>query len=135
MPGENFETFHRRVEPEVATVEKIMHRALAEEPEGLAADLRRAEVWYARLQTILAYAESYLDLAEQENLPGKEKMTELERQKLLASRVARERLLRDRVSGLMDALRTRVSLGQTLLNYYRDLFFSDKARPRNNGQR
>lgn len=126
---DNFEAFRKKVEPEISFVEKLLRRPLSEEPESLAADLRRAEVWYARLQTILAYAEAFLDRAEQERLPDKEKKTELERQKLLASLVTRERLLRDRASGLMDSLRTRVSLGQTLLNYYRDIFFSERGRP------
>ena len=110
-------------------METMLRRQLSEEPEGLVGDLRKAEVWYARLQTIMALSETYLDLAENERMPSKEKLTEMEREKLLTSRVASERFLRDRVAGLLEALKTRILLGQTLLNYYRDVRFSEKGRP------
>ncbi|MFH2068852.1 MAG: hypothetical protein ABII89_05250 [Candidatus Omnitrophota bacterium] len=107
----------------------MFRRQLSEEPEGLVGDLRKAEVWYARLQTIMALSETYLDLAENARMPSKEKLTEMEREKLLTSRVASERFLRDRVAGLLEALKTRILLGQTLLNYYRDVHFSERGRP------
>ena len=37
--------------------------------------------------------------------------------------------LLDTLAGLLEALKTRILLGQTLLNYYRDVHFSEKGRP------
>ncbi|HNQ35563.1 MAG TPA: hypothetical protein PKN80_05810 [bacterium] len=130
MPKTDFPGFLRKVKPEITLVEGLLRQPLSEEPEGLIADLLKIEVWYARIQTILAFAEGYLDLAEREKLPTKETRTELDREKELASRVAAERLLRDRASGLVEALKTRIMLGQTLLNYYRDVHVSDRPRTR-----
>ncbi len=126
----SFEVFRKKVDPELTFVEKLLRRPLSEEPQGLVTDLRRAEAWYSRMQTIAAFAEGYLDVAEDEKMPDKENLTELERMKRLGHLVSAERLLRDRTEGLVEALRTRVSLGQTLLNYYRDVFFSEKGVPR-----
>ena len=129
MEKDAFGAFARRVRPEIEFVEKLLRHQLSEEPEALVSDLRKAEVWYARLQTVLAFAETYLDLAEKEKLPSKENLTEMEREKVLAFRVAEERLLRDRLVNLLEALKTRILLGQTILNYHRDLHFSEKGRP------
>jgi len=124
-----FESFQKRVKPEIELVERLLRHPLSEEPGGLVSDLRKAEVWYARLQTIMAFTERYLDLAEKEQMPLKENLTEMEREKILAYRVSSERLLRDRTVGLVEALKTRILLGQTLLNYHRDLHFSERGRP------
>ena len=88
MPKTDFPGFLRKVKPEITLVEGLLRQPLSEEPEGLIADLLKIEVWYARIQTILAFAEGYLDLAEREKLPTKETRTELDREKELASRVA-----------------------------------------------
>ncbi len=130
MEKDGFGVFLRRVKPEIECVEKLLRRQLSEEPEGLVVDLRRAEVWYARLQTIFAFAECCLDRAEKEKLPSKENLTELEREKVLAYRVAQEKLLRDHLSNLLEALKTRILLGQTILNYHRDLHLSEKGKPK-----
>jgi len=129
MEKDAFGLFRKKVKPEIDSVETMFRRQLSEEPEGLVGDLRKAETWYARLQTIMALSETYLDLAENARMPSKEKLTEMEREKLLTSRVASERFLRDRVAGLLEALKTRILLGQTLLNYYRDVHFSERGRP------
>ena len=135
MERDSFEDFQKRVRPEIEFVERTLRRQLSEEPEGVVADVRKAEVWYARMQTILAFAERYLDLAEKNKLPSKENLTEMEREKILAFRVASERLLRDRSAGLLESLKTRILLGQTLLNYYRDLHVSEKPRATHSSSR
>ena len=53
-----FGLFRKKVKPEIDSVETMFRQQLSPEPEGLVGDLRKAEVWYARLQTIMALSET-----------------------------------------------------------------------------
>ena len=99
-------------------VSKLLQEPLSDEPEQLIKDLEAIEVWNARMQFLLAEANTQLDSVSYSRLPPKEGRTEFERQKALEYEVADFREKRDKIEGLCDAIRTRITLGQSILRYY-----------------
>ena len=103
------------VGPEIAVVQAMLRAPLSDNPRSLVEQLTEAESWYGRVMTLLADANSYLDLAEQEQLGLIDKsLTVLERQTALAAAVFQERRLRDILEGLAEALKNRTMLGMNL---------------------
>ena len=104
---------------EIKHVQEILQVKLSDNPMRLEDQIKEAEAHYARMTSILAWAESYLDLAQRERLvPRDSDYTDVDRKIELDSACHRERRFRDIVSGLIRSIDTRVSLGQSLLKTY-----------------
>lgn len=99
-------------------VSNLLKAPISDEPENLIKDLEAIEVWNARMQFLLAEANSMLDIKSFEALPAKEGKSELDRKLQLESHVAFLRMERDKIEGLVDAIKTRITLGQSILKYY-----------------
>lgn len=97
----------------------ILRVRLSDEPEKLIADLVDAEAWYARAGTILAEANSWLDRAEFVSLPSRDYGTDTDRRVAMAKNVAPVREFRDKVEAVTNAIKNRITLGQSLLAFKR----------------
>jgi len=106
------------VTEEFEFVSNLLKAPISDEPENLIKDLEAIEVWNARMQFLLAEANSMLDIKSFEALPAKEGKSELDRKLQLESHVAFLRMERDKIEGLVDAIKTRITLGQSILKYY-----------------
>jgi len=69
----------------------------------------------ARIKTILASMDYFLDVAVYKKLTPKGEMTELDRKAKLDFEVAEERCIRNKVKGLVDSVETRISVLQSRL--------------------
>lgn len=114
------EYFERHID-EIKRVQLLLETKLSEHPGLLEEQFREAESHYGRMTSILAWAESYLDLAERGRLvPRDADFTDMDREVEMKAACARERRFRDIVSGLCEAIKMRVSVCQTLLKGYRE---------------
>lgn len=116
---ENYQAWLNSHGPELKTVFAVLKKRLSDEPELLIKELSEAEQWTARVHYLLAQANSYLDRASAWYLPEKDAIaTELSRKTVLESNVAPMREMRDKIEGICTALKTRISLGQSLLKWF-----------------
>lgn len=97
-------------------VSQLMKEPLPDEPEALILALENIEVWNSRMQFLLAEANSVLSSANFQNLP--ESGTELERKTTLKCICAEFEEKRDKIEGLCEAIKTRITLGQSILRYF-----------------
>lgn len=111
----SFEEFLEKHRGEIDDLQRLLSTELPDNPTELEVALRHSEAQYARMTTIRAWADSWLDIASHRLLPPKEGRTELEREKELDALVVQHRRFRDICSGLCDAIGQRLSLGQSLL--------------------
>lgn len=101
---------------EVETVYGLLSEKLSDNPVELNEQLAKAEAWHARMTSLLADANTFLDLAEQAALAGRqEKLTDLDRKVNLAATVAQERRLRDKLDGICKSIDTRLMLGMSMV--------------------
>lgn len=97
-------------------VSLLLQEPLPDEPEALILALESIECWNSRMQFLLAEANSVLSQELMVKLP--QEGTELERktaQKALTSKIQEQR---DKLDSLCDAIKTRITLGQSILKYY-----------------
>ena len=66
---EEFITWEKEIQQEMTHVSGILSKKLSDEPEELISDLEDAEVWNARMQNLLAQANSWVDRATWELMP------------------------------------------------------------------
>lgn len=112
----SFEAFVLQHAPEITKVQRLLSVPLSDNPAVMNEQVREIEAWYGRMTSLLAFADGYLDAAEQTNLQPKSKdVTDIDRSTALAAAVARERRFRDIASGLCEAIRQRVILAQALM--------------------
>lgn len=112
--------FERHLD-EIKRVQAILETKLSDNPSILEEQFREVEAHYGRLTSILAWANSYLDLAERERvLPAGSGYTVHDSEVHLAAACARERRFRDIVNGLCEAVKTRISVCQTLIKVMRE---------------
>lgn len=111
----NWEESHRR---ELGEVFEMLSQSLSDEPELLVGQLSDIEAWNARIQYLLAEANSWLESLSALNIPEKHDKSELERKILLASAVSEPKQIRDKIGALCDSIKTRITLGQSLLKYH-----------------
>lgn len=110
--------FTARIE-EIKTVQKLLETKLSDSPVVLEGQIREIEAHYGRMTSILAWADSYLDLAERRELVSRDPdYTDVDREIHLAAAVSRERRFRDVVKSLAGSIETRISLGQSLLKSF-----------------
>lgn len=118
------------VKPEIEHVSKILSEKLSDEPEELIDALNTVEVWNSRVGSLHAQADSWLDRAKFHLMPSRaEGKLEADRKAELDNEVAPIRLLRDTLESLSDAIRTRITLGQSLLSYRRILIENRIMQP------
>jgi hypothetical protein len=115
----DFVTWHESIQTEMVHVNELLREDLGDEPEKLIADLEAVEVWGARVGTLLAMANSWLDRAKMALLPPRtSEKTENDRRVGMDAAVAPIRMVRDVLESLSSAIDTRISLGQSILKYY-----------------
>jgi len=121
----NFEKFYAAHKQEVLNMRETLAEELSDEPETLMSQARKVEALYGRSLFLLSKANGLLDLAEWERLPRPSKlMTVLDRQSSIKSSCAPEKEFRDIIEGIVNAIKQRVMLSQSLLNFHRDLYLS-----------
>lgn len=116
-----FNDYFERHLPEIKKVQSILETKLADAPALLEDQFREVEAYYGRMTSILAWADSYLDLAERQRLVARDAdFTDVDRQVELRAACARERRFRDIVKGLRDAIETRIGVCQSLMKALRE---------------
>lgn len=113
----NFREWEESNKKELADVFEKLSESLSDDPTLLIGQLSDVEAWNARVQYILAEANSWLESLSAESIPEKQDKSELERKILLAAAVAEPKQLRDKIEALVDSIRTRITLGQSILKY------------------
>ena len=115
----SFESYFGGRIDEIKTVQKLLETKLSDSPVVLESQIREIEAHYGRMTSILAWADSYLDLAERRELVARDPdYTDVDREIHLAAAVSRERRFRDVVKALAGSIETRISLGQSLLKSF-----------------
>lgn len=104
--------------PEFEHVSLLLQEPLSDEVELLIKDLENIEVWNSRMHFLLAQANSRLERYRFEVMPEKGNKSEFERKIQLESDVAEVIKERDMIEALCEAIKTRITLGQSILRYY-----------------
>lgn len=100
-------------------VSKMMQEPLSDEPQLLISQLSDIEAWNSRMQSLLSDANTDLDLKSFETLPVKDaNQTDFDRKIIHTSRISGSKMVRDKIEGLCEAIKTRITLGQSILKYY-----------------
>lgn len=97
-------------------VSLLLQEPLSDEPESLIKDLEAIEVWNSRMQFLLAEINSILSKESMAALP--DNGTELERKTAQKAIISNTQENRDKIQAIVDAISTRITLGQSLLKYY-----------------
>lgn len=111
---------------QLANVKAKLKVALSDNPTELQKQLSAIEAWYGRVTTLLAEANSYLDNAIARQLVDIREGTQLEKRAILDKAVSGERRMRDMVQGYTEAIKQRISLGQSLLRMQYEERFLNK---------
>lgn len=121
---EDFEAWRQKAKKEYSHVYGLMSEKLSDEPERLINDLQEIEAWNGRMGFLLAEANTWLDMYTWKLMPAKEGRTDFERKSLSDDAVAEYRGLRDKIESMCDAIRQRITLGQSILSYSK--MFADR---------
>jgi len=114
---EQFMSYVRPLEQELEDIDAMVSVPLSDNIAQLEDQVKRIASHYGRLTTILADAESYLDLAQREYLRPKGTGTDLDRTTQQVADCALFRKFRNRVQGLTKTVEMLVSLGQSILKF------------------
>lgn len=121
---EEYEQYREKVGRELAHVKNLLSEELPDEPEALIKSLSKVEAWNARVLYYLAEANTLLDRAEFILKPSKEEGTAYDRGIELASTVSPFRGFRDKIEGLVEAIKQRLILGESQLSYMKQQYSS-----------
>lgn len=125
---EEFTGWLNSIQPDLRNIFGILKKRLSREPEELIKDLMEAEAYNARCNYLLAQANSFLDKGGMFYLPPRdEELKELDRKMALAAKLAPIREMRDKVEGMCVAIKTRITLGQSILAFERQ--FIERRAP------
>lgn len=94
----------------------LLEESLCDEPEQLIRDLEDVEMWNSRMQFLLAEVNSNLDRENFRLLPTEG--TELQKKTALKFFVSDLQQQKDKIEAIVDAIKTRITLGQSILKYY-----------------
>ncbi len=113
---------------QLSTVKAFLRTPLSDNPTALQKQLASIEAWYGRATTLLADANSYLDNAIAIELLKikQDDYVSLERKAITDKAVSGERRIRDIVQGYVEAIKQRISLGQSLLRMQYEERFAGK---------
>ncbi len=103
-------------EKEFDHVSLLLQEPLPDEPEALILALENIEVWNSRMQFLLAESNSILSKESLSKLALSG--TELERKTALKALTAESQEEKDKIEALVDSIKTRITLGQSILKYY-----------------
>ena len=111
-----FITWFESCEPEIVRVSDLLAVELSDNPSELQKQLVQIEAWNARMTSMLAWANSFLDGSERANLLARSKeVTDLDREKYLADAVKDERRSRDILEGIVGSIKNRLILGMAIM--------------------
>lgn len=103
---------------EIEHVSSLLATELSHEPAGLVQDLIEIEAWYQRVGELLANANAQLDRAKRFYLPDRsEATTEADRRSYVDEKVADIRKTRDILESMLDAIKHRLILGESILRF------------------
>lgn len=117
---EKFLRWEGTIRKDLLHVGAMMREPLSDQPEILFRDLEAIEAWNARIGLLSSEAGSWLDQARHIFLPNRDDKTELDRKVELDSMVSQVKAVKVRIENLMDAIKHRLSLGQSILAYMRN---------------
>lgn len=112
---DGFTNWFQGIKEELEYVSKFMSESISDNPAQLIQELSHVEAWYARATTWLAESNSWLDRLS--NFYLKDSGTSLEREIHLKDAVADIRKVRNIVEGLVDAMKQRIILGESVLRF------------------
>lgn len=118
MSGETFAIWSAKREIELAQMLAMCHTILSDDPNVLSEQIRKAESWLCYFQLLLPTADAMLRIEESHLVDALLKMADLkayDREVKIKAGASAHRELRDKLENLIDSLKTRISLGQTLL--------------------
>lgn len=114
---DEFDAWKEKVKQDLNFVYGMMRKPLSDEPSQIIGEIEEVDGWYSRMIYILSEANGFLDRAKEEYLPGKEEGTAFDREVILDASISLIREHRDKIEGLCEAMKQRVSLGQSVLKY------------------
>jgi len=119
VPG--FEDYFNAHLGTIREIQAVLSKSLSDDPMIMYSQVREAESKLGTIKSILAFANSYLDVGENAALgllhDRSGSYTDLDRRTAVAAAVARQRRFRDVCLGIMESIETRVSLGQSGLRF------------------
>lgn len=121
-----FLNWWEKVKPEVDAISELLFKELSDDPGRLIDDLVEIEAWYGRSGTLLSEAQTNLDLSRGFYLPPKEGLTDFDRKIKLDEIVSPFREARDKMESLHEAIKMRITLGQSLLSYMKQSLENNK---------
>ena len=102
-------------------VQGLLANNLSDDPMLMDNQVREIEAYLGVMKSIEAWANSYLDVAEEAGLRTLPKRstdnTDLDRSTALATIVVKERRFRNVVKGMVESIQTRISYSQSRLRY------------------
>lgn len=103
---------------EINHVSELLRDPLPDDPEELIHSLTAVESWNGRMQFLLADANTWLSTLSFEFMPEKRNKIEFERKLELNAAIAIVKQRKDKMESICDAIKTRITLGQSLIRYY-----------------
>lgn len=117
---DQFTEWLEKIHPELEKTGLILATRLDSEPEALIDDILEIEAQNARIGELRAIADSWLDRGKLYFLPSKEEgLSEGERRAVVDDKVRDIRRVRDILESYQDAIKHRITLGQSILAYER----------------
>jgi hypothetical protein len=127
---EEFSKWAEKISQEIKRVSEILSRRLSDEPAALISDLQEIEAWNARMGSLLAQANSWLDKYKLVAMPSRDaNRTEADRKVVLDSEVSPIRLVRDTIEHICDSIRQRLILGESILSFHKQQYAERKPIP------
>ncbi|MFA5262061.1 MAG: hypothetical protein WC450_12630 [Candidatus Omnitrophota bacterium] len=132
---EKFEDWRVKHKQEIAEVQALLNISLPEFADPIFNDLRKLEAYYSRVQSIVSWADYYLEIACKRELErvireGTEKLPSYEKEVQTKAATAPERLYRNLAQGLLDTIKQRIFLGMNRTNYCKDLYVNSAVKGR-----
>jgi hypothetical protein len=120
--GPNVPPFEKYFDEHIELIKRVQGLLacdLGDSPAEMDRNVREIEKYHASMASVLAWADSYLDAAENAKLlPKGNGWTDLDRETALAAACARERRFRDVVKGILESMQQRISYAQTRLRAF-----------------
>ena len=118
MSLDQFSAWVESKSEEINHVSELLRDPLPDDPEELIASLTAIESWNGRMQFLLADANTWFSTLSFEFMPEKRNKIEFERKLELNAAVALVKQRKDKMEAICDAIKTRITLGQSLLRYF-----------------
>lgn len=118
MSLEQFSAWVESKGEEINHVSELLRDPLPDDPEELIHSLTAIEAWNGRMQFLLADANTWMSTLSFEFMPEKRNKIEFERKLELNAAIAIVKQRKDKIESICDAIKTRITLGQSLLRYH-----------------